>query len=106
MHKKQQEVDDKRDLIKDGAKLQLFPVAPTKHYPVLSVKAVMADIEWSLKAGVHVMRSWTDSFEPTYIFSSVMPGSPDVFYCAVLAKGGWASRVCGGRVCVCVAAAQ
>jgi hypothetical protein len=48
--------------------------------------------QWRLSMGSHTMRSLSDASEPTFIFSGVLEGDNDTFYCVIFKRSE--SRSC------------
>jgi hypothetical protein len=42
--------------------------------------------QWRLSMGSHTMRSLSDASEPTFIFSGVLEGDNDTFYCVIFKR--------------------
>jgi hypothetical protein len=42
--------------------------------------------QWQLSMGSHTMRSLSDAAEPTFIFSGVLEGDNDTFYCVIFKR--------------------
>jgi hypothetical protein len=49
--------------------------------------------QWQLSMGSHTMRSLSDASEPTFIFSGVVEGDNDTFYCVIFKRSEWKALV-------------
>eukprot|EP00882_Tetradesmus_deserticola_P021183 GHRQ01022930.1.p2 GENE.GHRQ01022930.1~~GHRQ01022930.1.p2 ORF type:complete len:104 (+),score=54.16 GHRQ01022930.1:494-805(+) len=75
-----------RTKLQEGAPLEVFSAAATKQHPALSALLQVGSSQWLLSSSSHTMRSLSDASEPTFIFSGVLQGDSDTFYCVIFRR--------------------
>ncbi|WIA37760.1 hypothetical protein OEZ86_014635 [Tetradesmus obliquus] len=76
----------KRTKLQEAAPLEVYTATATRQYPMLSALLQVGTTQWRLSMGSHTMRSLSDAAEPTFIFSGVLEGDNDTFYCVIFKR--------------------